>query len=78
MQYSTKKFIDVNYKLKQLVEQSYDLNREAFYAYGSFLNNFRQNLIKTIFKTEDIDVHSVAKGFGFEVAPRVNEGKFFN
>ncbi len=47
------------------------MNRAAFYAYGAYLNNFRANLLKFIFKTEDINVAALAKSFGFNTPPRV-------
>lgn len=52
------------------------MNRAAFYAYGAYLNNFRANLLKFIFKTEAIDVVALAKSFGFNTPPRVKEGNF--
>lgn len=52
------------------------MNRAAFYAYGAYLNNFRANMLKFIFKTEAIDVNKLAVSYGFSVAPRVKEGKF--
>lgn len=68
--------VGINKKLRDLVDQNYDLNRAAFYAYGAYLNNFRANLLKFIFKTEDIDVAALAKSFGFTTPPRVKEGNF--
>lgn len=59
-----------------MVDQSYDLNRAAFYAYGAYINNFRDNLLKFIFKTEALDVAALARSFGFTTPPRVKEGKF--
>ena len=43
--------IGINRKLRDLVDQSYDMNRAAFYAYGAYLNNYRANMLKFIFKT---------------------------
>ena len=58
------------------MEQSYDLNRKGFYAYGSYINYFRASLLKKIFRTDQIDVTRLAKSFGFTTAPRVKEGSF--
>lgn len=69
-------YVGINRKLRDLVDQSYDMNRAAFYAYGAYLNNFRANLLKFIFKTEAIDVAALAKSFGFNTPPRVKEGNF--
>jgi ATP-dependent RNA helicase DDX18/HAS1 len=63
--------VGINKKIRELVDQSYDMNRAAFYAYGAYLNNFRANLLKFIFKTEDINVAALAKSFGFNTPPRV-------
>ena len=45
------KFVNINQKIKEFVDSNYDMNRAAFYAYGAYLNNFRANLLKFIFKT---------------------------
>jgi ATP-dependent RNA helicase DDX18/HAS1 len=58
------------------VESNYDLNRAGFYAYGSYLNYFRANLLKKIFITDQIDVNKLARSFGFTTPPRVKEGRF--
>ena len=68
--------VGINKKLRDLVDQSYDMNRAAFYAYGAYLNNYQVNMLKFIFKTEDIDVNALAKSFGFTTPPRVKEGNF--
>jgi ATP-dependent RNA helicase DDX18/HAS1 len=68
--------VGINNKLRDLVERSYDMNRSAFYAYGGYLNNFRTNLLKFIFKTEAIDVAALSKSYGFAVPPRVKDGRF--
>ena len=75
-EYSNNDLVGINRKLRDLVDQSYDMNRAAFYAYGAYLNNFRASLLKFIFKTEDIDVEALAKSFGFTSPPRVKEGNF--
>jgi hypothetical protein len=74
--FSSNKFLGINDKLRELVEKNYDLNRAGFYAYGSFINNFRDNLLKRIFQTDQIDVTQLARSFGFTTAPRVKEGSF--
>lgn len=74
--YENGKLVGINDKIKRLVDSNYDMNRAAFYAYGAYLNNFRANLLKLIFKTEAIDVNKLAQSYGFSVAPRVKEGKF--
>lgn len=52
MAYSPNKFVGINDKIRDLVDQSYDMNRAAFYAYGEFINYLRANLLKKIFRTE--------------------------
>lgn len=52
------------------------MNRAGFYAYGSYLDYFRANLLKKIFITDQIDVNALAKSFGFTTPPRVKEGRF--
>lgn len=74
--YSPNKFVGINDKLREFVEQSYDLNRAGFYAYGAYINYFRANLLKKIFRTDQINVAQLARGFGFTTPPRVKEGKF--
>lgn len=49
--YADGKLVGINQKIKELVDSSYDMNRAAFYAYGAYLNNFRNNMLKLIFKT---------------------------
>lgn len=76
MQYSPNKFVGINDKLREFVEQNYDMNRGGFYAYGEFINLFRANLLKKIFRTDEIEVDKLARSFGFTTPPRVKEGKF--
>jgi ATP-dependent RNA helicase DDX18/HAS1 len=76
MEFSHNKFVGINDKLREFVEQSYDLNRKGFYAYGSYINYFRANLLKKIFRTDQINVGLLAKSFGFTTPPRVKEGNF--
>lgn len=54
LEFSKNKFVGINDKLRELVDKSYDLNRAAFYAYGSYLQYFSSNLLKRIFRTEQI------------------------
>jgi ATP-dependent RNA helicase DDX18/HAS1 len=78
--YNPNKLISTESKLIRLVEASYHLNRLAFYAYGSYLQYFSANLFKSIFNTQALDVAAVARGFGFQVPPRViaKPGQFLN
>lgn len=78
LDFSSNKFVGINDKLRSLVEQSYDINRAAFYAYGAYLNYFRGNLLKKIFRSDQIDVTKLASSFGFTTPPRVKEGKFLS
>ena len=71
MEFSHNKFVGINDKLRELVEQSYDLNRAGFYAYGSYINYYRANMLKKIFRTDQVDVTKLAKSFGFVTPPRV-------
>lgn len=52
------------------------MNRAGFYAYGSYINYFNANLLKKIFRTDQIQVDKLARGFGFTTPPRVKDGKF--
>ncbi len=52
------------------------MNRAGFYAYGEFINYFRSNLLKKIFRTELINLDDLARSFGFPSAQRVKEGTF--
>ena len=54
--YSPNKFIGINDKIRDFVDKSYDMNRAAFYAYGEFINLFRLNPLKRIFRTELINL----------------------
>lgn len=74
--FSPNKLIGINDKLRESVEKSYDLNRAAFYAYGSFLEYFNNNPLKRIFRTQMLDVQKLALSFGFTAPPRVKNGKF--
>ena len=55
-EYSPSKFVGINDKLKGFVDSNYDMNRGAFYAYGSYLNTIHKNPFKKIFRTELINV----------------------
>jgi hypothetical protein len=76
VEFSSNKLVGINDKLRELVETNYDLNRAAFYAYGSYINHFRANLLKKIFRTDQIDVAKLARSFGFATPPRLKEGAF--
>lgn len=76
LSFSPNKFVGMNDKLRELVDKSYDLNRAAFYAYGSFLNSYRASLLKRIFRTDQINVEQLARSYGFTTPPRVKDGKF--
>ena len=76
LNFSRNKFVGINDKIRELVEKNDDINRAAFYAYGAYLNHYRNHLLKRIFKTENIDVQLLALAYGFTTAPRVKEGKF--
>lgn len=76
VEFSSNKLVGINDKLRELVETNYDLNRAAFYAYGSYINHFRANLLKKIFRTDQIDVAKLARSFGFATPPRLKEGTF--
>ena len=76
LEFSANKFVGINDKLRELVESNYDLNRAGFYAYGSYLDYFRTNLLKKIFITDQIEVNKLARSFGFTTPPRVKEGRF--
>lgn len=71
MKFNHHKLLAVDSRLLKLTETSYQINRMAFYAYGSYLQYFHSNLLRGIFKTEVLDVRKVAVGFGFSVPPRV-------
>ena len=71
MAYSPNKFVGINDKIRDLVDKSYDMNRAAFYAYGEFINVFRLNLLKKIFRTELINLDELARSYGFSSAQRV-------
>lgn len=71
LEYSQNKFVGINDKIRDLVDQSYDMNRAGFYAYGEFINYFRANLLKKIFITESINVNDLGRSYGFTSAPRV-------
>lgn len=61
----------------EMVDSNYAINRQAFYAYGSFLQYFNKNLLKRIFRTDRLNVKAVGLGFGMPVPPKVNlEAKF--
>lgn len=49
--YAPSKFVGINDKLKEFVDSNYDMNRGAFYAYGSYLNSIHKNPFKKIFRT---------------------------
>lgn len=51
MTYSHNKIVGINDKIRDFVDSSYDMNRTAFYAYGEFINFYRSNLLKKIFRT---------------------------
>ena len=71
------KCLMVEDKFLQIVDSNYAINRQAFYAYGSFLQHFNKNLLKRIFRTDRLNMKAVGMGFGMPVPPKVNmEAKF--
>lgn len=74
--YTAGKLIGINGRLREFVETNYDMNRKAFNAYGSYLSHIEKHQNKRIFRTELVNVDTLAKSFGFSVAPRVKTGKF--
>ena len=71
MAYSPNKFVGINDKIRDFVDKGYDMNRAAFYAYGEFINVFRANLLKKIFRTELFNLDDLARSYGFTSAQRV-------
>ena len=59
-------------KYLEIVDSNYLINRQAFYAYGSFLQHYNKNLLKRIFRTDRLNMKNVGLGFGMPVPPRVN------
>ena len=59
-------------KYLELIDSNYAINRQAFYAYGSFLQYFNSHLLKRIFKTDQLNVKNVGLGFGMSIPPKVN------
>lgn len=71
------KLLIVQDKYLEIVDSNYAINRQAFYAYGSFLQYYNQNLLKRIFRTDRLNVKNVGLGFGMSVPPKVNlDAKF--
>jgi ATP-dependent RNA helicase DDX18/HAS1 len=75
LNFNHNKLLATESKLDRLVESSYHINRMAFYAYGSYMSYFAKNLLKNIFRTEQLNVNKVALAFGFRVPPRIKAGE---
>lgn len=77
LSFNPHKFLMVEDKFLELVDSNYAINRQAFYAYGSFLQYFNGHLLKRIFRTDRLNVKNVGLGFGMPIPPKVNlEAKF--
>ena len=76
MAYSPNKFVGINDKIRDFVDKNYDMNRAGFYAYGEYINFFRANLLKKIFRTEAINLDDLARSYGFTSAQKVKEGSY--
>ena len=75
--FNANKLMLVEEKLQKMVDSNYAINRQAFYAYGSFLKHFNANLLKRIFRTDRLNMKGVGLGFGMPVPPKVNmDAKF--
>jgi hypothetical protein len=71
LEYSQNKFVGINDKIRDFVDKNYDMNRAAFYAYGEYINFYRANPLKKIFRSELINLDQLARSFGFTAAQRV-------
>ena len=77
LNFNPHKFLMIQDKFLELVDSNYAINRQAFYAYGSFLQYFNNHLLKRVFRTDRLNVKNVGLGFGMAIPPKVNlEAKF--
>lgn len=71
-EFPDKKIANVQSQLEKLIEKNYYLNRSAKDAYRSYILAYASHALKHIFNVSQLDLETVARGFGFSTPPRVN------
>ena len=59
-------------QLEKLIEKNYFLHSSAQDAYKSYVRAYAAHSLKAIFDVTKLELTSVAKSFGFKVAPYVD------
>lgn len=62
------------FQLEKLIEKNYFLHKSAQDAYKAYVRAYASHSLKQIFDVNNLDLTSVAKSFGFKVAPYVDLG----
>ncbi|KAK3054772.1 ATP-dependent RNA helicase [Extremus antarcticus] len=68
----SKKIVDIQSQLEQLIGKNYYLNKSAKDGYRSYLQAYASHSLRTVFNVQKLDLTKVAKSFGFPVPPRVD------
>lgn len=71
-EFPTAKIANVQAQLEKLVAQNYYLNRSARDGYRAYLQAYASHGLRSVFDVGKLDLRKVAKGFGFDVPPRVD------
>ncbi|KAI5359549.1 Putative ATP-dependent RNA helicase DEAD-box, Helicase superfamily 1/2, ATP-binding protein [Septoria linicola] len=67
-----KKILDIQSQLEMLIGKNYYLNKSAKDGYRSYLQAYASHSLRTVFDIHKLDLKKVAKGFGFNVPPKVD------
>ena len=71
-EFPTKRIMNVQSQLEKLISQNYYLNKSAKDGYRSYLQAYASHSLRSVFDVHKLDLKKVAKGFGFDVPPRVD------
>ena len=71
-EFPEKKIVNVQAQLEKLIKGNYYLQQSAKEGYKSYLQAYASHGLRSVFDVGRLDLVKVAKGFGFEVPPRVD------
>lgn len=71
-EFPTNKIANVQSQLEKLITSNYWLHQSAKDGYRSYLQAYASHHLKTVYQIDKLDLVKVAKGYGFQVPPKVN------
>lgn len=71
-EFPSNKIANVQSQLEKLVKSNYWLHQSAKDGYRSYLQAYASHHLKTVYQIDKLDLVKVARGFGFNVPPKVN------